>query len=66
VYVVLINVIKAYKMGARSGSVIDIRASDMDGSAGFSLLGAKALWGYAATVWSANLPCVRGQGAVDR
>jgi hypothetical protein len=40
---------KAYKMGARRGSVIDIRASDIDWSARFSLLGAKTLWGYAAT-----------------
>jgi hypothetical protein len=46
-------------MGARSGSVIDIGASDLDWSASFSLLGAKILWGFVATVWSANLPCVR-------
>jgi len=46
-------------MGVRSGSVIDIRASDIDWSARFSLLGAKTLWGYVATVWSDNMPCVR-------
>jgi len=46
-------------MGSRSGSVNDIRASDIDWSARFSLLGAKTLWGYVATVPSANLPCVR-------
>jgi hypothetical protein len=53
------NAIKTYKMGARSGSVIDIGACDIDLSARFSLLGAKTLWGFVATVWSANMPCVK-------
>jgi hypothetical protein len=35
-------------------------------SARFSLLGAKTLWGFVATVWSANMPCVKWQAAGDR
>jgi len=31
--------------------MIDIRASDIDWSVRFSLLGAKTLWGYVASVW---------------
>ena len=49
---VLINAIKTYKMEARSGSVIDIRASDIDWSGRLSLLGAKTFffWGGGVVV----------------